>query len=115
MHRFLLPKGPCLEERLRKKSDVEVKEMPGVSGVDFYGEERCGQGGQPSTTTEGANHGASSISDISMNAQDGPRRPKLQKYPPCMFGVQQRSFCKSLLEQFAWLEYSVTKVLLAVY
>ena len=36
--------------------------------------------------TEGANHGASSISDISMNAQDGPRRPKLQKYPPCMFG-----------------------------
>ena len=27
------------------------------------------------------------ISDISMNAQDGPRRPKLQKYPPCMFGA----------------------------
>ena len=58
--------------------------------------------------------GANSISDISMNTQDGPRRPKLQKYPPCMFGVQQRSFCKSCLEQFAWLEYNVTKVLLAV-
>ena len=42
--------------------------MPGVSGVDFLEEERCGQGGQPSTTTVGAN----SISDISMNAQDGP-------------------------------------------
>ena len=57
---------------------------------------------------------ALSISDISMNAQDGPRRPKLQKYTPRMFGVQQRSFCKSWLEQFAWLEYNVTKVLLAV-
>ena len=54
------------------------------------------------------------ISEISMNAQDGPRRPKLQKYPPCMFGVQQRSFCKSCLGQFAWLEYNATKVLLAV-
>src|SRR4029434_5209972 len=74
----------------------------------------CGQGGQPSTTTEGANHGASSISGISMNAQDGLRRPKLQKYPPCMFGVQQRSFCKSWLGQFALLEYNATKVLLAV-
>ena len=36
----------------------------------------------PPLLREGANHGASSISDISMNAQDGPRRPKLQKYPP---------------------------------
>ena len=75
MHRFLQPKCRCLEERLRNKSDVEEEKMPGVSGVDFLGEERCGQGGQPSTTTVGAN----SISDISMNAQDGPRRPKLQK------------------------------------
>src|SRR4029434_5143799 len=109
MHRFLLPKCPCLEERLRNKSDVEEEEeMPGVS------EERCGQGGQPSTTTEGANHGASSISDIGMNAQDGPRRPKLRKYPPCMFGVQRRSFFKSWLGQFAWFEYNATKVLLAV-
>ena len=39
------------------------------------------------------------ISDISMNAQDGPRRSKPQKYPPRMFGVQQMSFCKSWLEQ----------------
>ena len=54
------------------------------------------------------------VSEISMNAQDGQRRSKLQKYPPRMFGVQQRSFCKSWLEQFAWLEYNVTKVLLAV-
>ena len=112
MHRFLLPKCPCLEERLRNKSDVEEEEMPGVSDMDFEEEERRGQGGQPSNATEGANHGASSISDISMNAQDGPKR--LQKYPPRMFGVQQRTFCKSWLEQFAWLEYSVAKVLLAV-
>ena len=36
MHRFLLPKCPCLEEPLRNKSDVEEEEeMPGVSGVDF--------------------------------------------------------------------------------
>ena len=35
MHRFLLPKWPCLEERLRNKIDVEEEEMPGVSGVDF--------------------------------------------------------------------------------
>ena len=54
---------------------------------------------QHSTTTEGANHDAISISDISMNAQNGPRRSKLQKYPPRMFGVQQMSFCKSWLEQ----------------
>ena len=94
MHRFLLRKCPCLEEPLRNKSDVEEEEeMPGVSGV--Y-------------------HGASSISVVSMNAQNGPRRPKLQKFPPCMFGVQQRSFCKSWLGQFAWLEYNATKVLLAV-
>ena len=38
--------------------------MPGVSDVDFEEEERRGQGGQPSTATEGANHGASSIGDI---------------------------------------------------
>ena len=35
MHRFLLPKCPRLEERLRNDSDAEEKEMPGVSGVDF--------------------------------------------------------------------------------
>ena len=35
MHRFLLPKCPRLEERLRNESDVEEEEMPGVSGVDF--------------------------------------------------------------------------------
>ena len=66
--------------------------MPGVSDVDFEEEERRGQGGQPSTATEGANHGASSIGDISMNAQVGSRRPILQKYPPRMFGVQQRFY-----------------------
>ena len=70
MHRFLLPKCPCLEERLRNKSDVEEEEMPGVSDVDFEKEERRGQGGQPSTATEDANHCASGIGDISMNTQD---------------------------------------------
>ena len=70
MHRFLLPKCPHLEESLRNESNVE-EEMPGVSDVDFEEEECRGKGGQPSTTTEGANHGASSISGISMNAQDG--------------------------------------------
>ena len=68
-------------------TDVEEREMPGVSDVDFEKEERRGQGGQPSTTTEGANHGASSIGDISMNAQVGPTRPILQKYTTRMFGV----------------------------
>ena len=88
MHRFLLPKYLRLEESLRNESNVEEREMPGVSDVDFEKEERRGQGGQPFTATEGANHGASSIGDISMNAQVGPRRPILQKYPPSMFGVQ---------------------------
>ena len=73
-------------------SNIEEEEMPGVSDVDFEEEEHRGQGGQPSTTTEGANHDASSIGDISMNAQVGPRRPILQKYPARMFGVQQRSY-----------------------
>ena len=77
---------------MRNESNVEEEEMPGVSGVDFEEEERRGQGGQPSTATEGAKHGASRIGDISMNAQVGPRRPILQKYPPCMFGVQQSFF-----------------------
>ena len=35
------------------------------------------------------------VSEISMNAQDGQRRSKLQKYPPRMFGVQQRVFVKA--------------------
>ena len=60
--------------------------------MDFEEEERCGKGGQPSTTTVGANHGASSIGDITMNTQLGPRRPILQKYPTCMFGLQQRRY-----------------------
>src|SRR4029434_6224509 len=111
MDRFLIPKIPRVEE----SCDVEEEEeMQGVSESDLEEEERRGQRAQPYTSTEGASHGASSISDISMNAQDGPRRPKLPKYPPRMFGVQQRSFCKSWLEQFAWLEYNVTKVLFAV-
>ena len=91
MHRFLLPKCPHLEESLRNESNVE-EEMPGVSDVDFEEEECRGKGGQPSTTTEGANHDASSIGDISMNAQVGPRRPILQKHPTRMFGVQQRFY-----------------------
>ena len=88
----MLPKCPRLEESLRNESNVEEEEMPGVSDMDFEEEERRGQGGQPSNATEGANHGASSIGDISMNAQVGPRRPILQKYPPRIFGIQQRFY-----------------------
>ena len=36
---------------MRNDSNVEEEEMPGVSDVDFEEEERCGQGGQPSTAT----------------------------------------------------------------
>ena len=60
---------------MRNESNVEEEEMPGVSDMDFEEEERRGQGGQPSNATEGANHGASSIGDKSMNAQVCLRRP----------------------------------------
>ena len=75
MDRYLIRKIPRVEEDVQEgekmeevvdsDSDVEEEERPGPS--------------QPFTSTEGAaSHDASTLGDLSMNAQDGPKRPILQ-------------------------------------
>src|SRR4029434_3113105 len=112
----MLPKYPRLEERLRNESEVKKKKCQGYLVWIFKERNVVVKEVNPPPLLRVLTMvlAALSISDISMNAQYGPRRPKLLKYPPCMFGVQKRSFCKSWLGQFVWLEYNATKVVLAV-
>ena len=104
----MIRKNPRVEGDVQE----EEKRQEVVDDSDVEQEEESpGPSSQPFTSTEGAaaSHDASTLGDLSMNAQDGPKIPTLHKYPTRMFGVQQRSFCKGWMEPYPWLEYSVSQ------
>lgn len=64
---------------------------------------------QAAVSIEDANITVSAAGDISNHPQEAPRWPGLQKYPTWLFGNQKRSFNKSWMDQYSWLEYSMAK------
>lgn len=41
--------------------------------------------------------------------ENGPKQPKLQKFPYSTINLQRRAFCPGYYEQYEWIEYSVQR------
>ena len=68
--------------------------------------------GAGTTTTVAARkdlRGMNCPSDLATNADEGPVQPKLQKFPPTNFGLQNRCFSASYYTRFPFVEYSVER------
>lgn len=110
MDRFVFQKRPRIDQKTSDGGEAsqassvdENLVMPGPE--QDQGDE---EGQLPSFSADNpSNSGVAD--DISSRPYDDPRRPVLQKYPSKPFGNQHKSFNKSWMDQYMWLEYSMSK------
>uniref|UniRef100_A0A672IQM3 TTF-type domain-containing protein n=1 Tax=Salarias fasciatus TaxID=181472 RepID=A0A672IQM3_SALFA len=110
MNRFVFPKRPRMEKKTCDGGETSqacsIDENPEMPGPE---QDRRDEEGQLPAFSADNPCNSSLEDDISSWPCDGPMGPVLQKYPSKPFGNQQRSFNKSWMDQYTWLEYSMSE------